>query len=362
MQVEQIGHAVFALGGFCTLGVGQNGRYFGVGKSRVAPHHGWVKLVGRHLAVAGNEHVAHHAQALHLGVQGTQPVGELLGQHGNHAARKVHAGGAVVSVNVNGAACVHVMAHVGNGNQQPPALHRRLAPALRGGLAVDGIVKVACVFAVNGHQRNIGQIDAVFFVGWQHLVGQRASQRNAGVGELMRHAVFAHGNLDLHAGVVNLAQHFLHAAHGLAKERGRLDQFHHHHLARFGGTGSAFGDQHVLAIALVFGCHQPDAAFLQQPANDGLWRALHDLDHASFGTALAVTAHNARLDAVFVQHGTHFVGRQINVRPAVITRYKPMAIAMAVDGSFNFVQQAAGLAIIFDTISFFPEMPRWRNW
>jgi hypothetical protein len=30
--------------------------------------------------------------------------------------------------------------------------------------------------------------------------------------------------------------------------------------------------------------------------------------------------------------------------------------------SFNFVQQAAGLANILDTIALFPEMPRWRNW
>ncbi len=39
-----------------------------------------------------------------------------------------------------------------------------------------------------------------------------------------------------------------------------------------------------------------------------------------------------------------------------------MSIAVALDNSFDFFQQAAGLAKIFDTMPFFPEMPRWRNW
>ena len=39
-----------------------------------------------------------------------------------------------------------------------------------------------------------------------------------------------------------------------------------------------------------------------------------------------------------------------------------MAITMALNYSFNFVQRSAGLTNIFDTIALFPEMPRWRNW
>jgi hypothetical protein len=39
-----------------------------------------------------------------------------------------------------------------------------------------------------------------------------------------------------------------------------------------------------------------------------------------------------------------------------------VTVTMTLNRSFNFVQQAAGLAGIFDTITHFPEMPRWRNW
>ena len=115
-------HPRLALGGFRAARVGQNRRHFGVGEARVAEHHRRVKLVGVHLALGGDQHVADHAQALDIGVERAQAVGQLLGQHGNHAAREIHAGGAVVGVNVDGRAGFNIVAHVGNGHQQAPAL------------------------------------------------------------------------------------------------------------------------------------------------------------------------------------------------------------------------------------------------
>jgi hypothetical protein len=103
--------------------------------------------------------------------------------------------------------------------------------------------------------------------------------------ELVRHAVLAHRDLDLHARVVDLAQHFFHAAHGLAEQRRRLGELHDDDLTHLRGTGGALGNQNVLAIALVFGCDEPDAAFVQQAADDRLLRALDDFHHAAFGSA-----------------------------------------------------------------------------
>jgi len=86
----------------------------------------------------------------------------------------------------------------------------------------------------------------------------------------MRHAVFAHRDFNFHARVIDLAQHLGNAPHRLAVQSRRLDQLDHHHLASARAAGGPARDQDVLAIALVFGCHQPHAAFLQQTANDGL--------------------------------------------------------------------------------------------
>ena len=114
-----------------------------------------------------------------------------------------------------------------------------------------------------------------------------------------------------------------------------------------GRAGRALGDQDVLAVALVFGRDEPDAAFVQQPADDRLLGALDDLDHAALGAAAAVLAHDARLDAVLVQHRAHLVGGQIDVGFAVVALHETVAVAMSLDRAFNFIQQAAGMAYNF---------------
>ncbi|GGA99189.1 hypothetical protein GCM10011496_20350 [Polaromonas eurypsychrophila] len=54
--------------------------------------------------------------------------------------------------------------------------------------------------------------------------------------------------------------------------------------------------------------------------------------------------HDARLDTVLVQHGAHFVGRQIDVGLAVIALYKTVAITVARNGAFKFGKQPGALA------------------
>ena len=160
MQVEKMRHQCLALRSFRPARVGQNGSDFSVRKTRLAKHHGGVKLVGVYFALGIDQHVAHHAQAFHIRVQRTQAVGQLFRQHGDHAARKIHAGGAVVGVDVNGTAVFYIVAHIGNRDQQTPAF----ATAYFCRFAINRIVKVARVLAVNGHKCNVCQINAAFFI------------------------------------------------------------------------------------------------------------------------------------------------------------------------------------------------------
>ena len=191
----------------------------------------------------------------------------------------------------------------------------------------------------------------------------------------MRHAVLAHCDLDLHAGIVDLAEHLLHATDRLAEERGRLGELHHDDLPDLGRTGRTLGNQHILAIALVLGRDEPDAAFVQETADDRLLRALYDLDDASLGTAAPVLADDACLDTVLVQHRAHLVGWQIHVGFAIVALHETVAVAMSLNRTFKFFQHIVGVVIIFDMIALFPEIqnalqglflaasgPRWRNW
>ena len=67
--------------------------------------------------------------------------------------------------------------------------------------------------------------------------------------------------------------------------------------------------------------------------------------------------HNARFDTVFVQHGAHFIGRQINVCFAIVALHKTVAVTMAGNSAFEFGQQAGrGAGILmgrFDKNLFF---------
>ena len=362
MQVLKILHARLALRRLGPARVRQDRGHLGVGEASMAVHHRRVELVGVHVTVGRDQHVADHAQAIHVGVERTQAVAEFFRQHRDDAARKVHAGGTVVRVHVDRAVRLDVVADIGNGHQQAPAVGL-LAPAGdHGGLAIHRVVEVACVFAVDGAQRHVGQVHPARLVRRLHRVGQRARLGHGGGRELVRHAVLAHGDLDLHARIVDVAQHLTHPANGLAIQRGRLGQLDHHHFAGLGLANALLGNQHILAVALVFRRHQPDAAFVQQPPDDRVRRALHDFHHAAFGAAALVVAHHAHLDVVAVQHRAHLVRGQIDVGRTVIWRHKTVPVAVPLHHTFNFFQPDAGYVRIFDIESLLVLMPRWRNW
>src|SRR3989344_4236786 len=339
MQVEQVLDAVLALAGFRAARIGQDGCDLGVREARVAEHNGRVELVRMHLALGGDQHVADHAQALHLGVERAEPVAELLGQHGDHAARKVHAGGTVVGIDVDGAARFHIVAHVGNRHQQTPAL----AAANLGGLAVHGIVEVARIFAVDGDQGHVGQVHATLLVLRAHLVGELFGLCEALGRELVWHTVLAHGDFDLHAGVIDLAKHFGDTPHRLAEQGWRFCQLNPHDLPGLRGARGAFGDQYILTVALVFGGHEPHAAFLQQSADDRLGRTLNDFHDTPFGAATAVLADDAHAHTVLVQDCAHFVRGDIDVAFAIVTDDKTVSITVPLHAAFNLVRQMRGL-------------------
>ncbi|MNS99570.1 hypothetical protein D3C72_1339760 [compost metagenome] len=224
------------------------------------------------------------------------------------------------------------MTHIGNRHQKTPSLGA--ADAHR--LAIDGIVKIARVLTIDGHQRNIGQVDPVLAVRRAHLVGQLLGKGQALVRKLMRHAILAHGNFDFHAGVVDLAQHLHHAPYRLAEQRRRLSQLDHHHLTGLGRTDGTAGDENVLPVTLVFGGNQPHTAFLQQTADDGVRGTLNDFYNAAFRTAFAISAHDTGADPVAVQYCAHFVGRYVDVALVVIPDHEAVAFTVALDYTFNF--------------------------
>ena len=129
------------------------GRLFGgkpipdlvVSQPRLGVHHRRVEAVLLDVAETGDFHFAHHAQAVHLGVQRTQPVGEFLWQHGNDPAREIHRVAAFQGRHIQRRTRQHIVGHVGDRYPQAEAAPFRLA--------IHGVVEIAGILAVDGHQR-----------------------------------------------------------------------------------------------------------------------------------------------------------------------------------------------------------------
>ena len=99
------------------------------------------------------------------------------------------------------------------------------------------------------------------------------------------------------------------------------------------------GIEDVLAVALVFGRDQPDAALVQQAADDRCLLALDDLEHAPFGPALLVVADDAHLDAVAVQDRAHLLRRKKDVGMGALADDETVAVAVAEDRALHFGHQ-----------------------
>ncbi len=346
VQVQQMRHQIGAGFGLRPAGIGQHSRHLGVGQPRMRADDRRIELVGVDRAFAVDDHVADHRQPILLRVERAQAVGQLLRQHRNHPPREVHRSGALVGIVVDRLARLDVVADVGDGDDQPPAFEQTLAAPAREGLAVHRVVEVARVLAVDGDQRHVAQVDAVAPVGGAQLVGQRRGLRQRLGRETVRHLVLAHRDLDLHARVVDLAQHLDDAAHRLRIHRRRLGQLDRHHLPHRGIGGSVLRHHDVLAVAPVFGRHQPDAGFVQQPADDRRLAPFDDVEHAPLGAALAVVAHDAHTHAVAVQHRAHFLRRQVNRRLAVVAAHETVPVLVAFDHALDFAQQGCAGALL----------------
>ncbi len=318
----------------------------GVGGAGVGMDDGFVELVGGDGARLGaarrDHHVAHHHQAVDVRIERADAVGQGFRQHGDDAAREVHAGAAVQGVLVQRRAGPHVVADVGDGDQQPPAGPRALGRAQVGGHAEHRVVVVAGVLAVDGDEGHVAQVDAPGPVLRAHVVGDRGQLPARGVGEFHRHVELAHGDLDLHAGVVDLAQDLDHAAQGL-EIAGRLAQdLHRDHLAGLGARRVLGRDQDVVLDALVLGRDDEGAVLLQEAA-DQLQRApLDDLDDGAFGAA-AEFAGFLYPHAVAVQDLRHFVGRQEQVLAAFVGDQEAEAVPVSLDGAGDEVRVVADL-------------------
>ena len=280
----------------------------GVCKPCARMHYRRVEAVAANFTAAGYRHVADHAQPIDLGLQRAELVGELLGQHRNHTPREVDRCAAIARVGVEGVGVAHVVAHVGDGDEE--------AKILAHALAVDCIVEVARRLAVDRHQGKLGEVGAILAVALLHVVGKPRRLALRRCRKLVWQIVLAQRYLDFHSWIGVVAEDLHHTRHRLAVCRWLLEKLGDHDLAGLRLAAHIRRNEDVLADALVLGDQVPDATLLVDAADDLAIRALDDVDDGAFGTSALVDADQAHHRAVAVQCLVHFLGPEKHVRSA----------------------------------------------
>ncbi len=341
VELLEVGEQRGKFGAHGRVLVVQGRRNLRVGQARVRPDHRGVEAVVPDLAGGRDVHVGDHGQALDLRVERAQAVGELLGQHRDDAAREVHRVAAIEGILVERAGGIDVVRDVGDGDDE--------AVTLALALAIHRVVEVLGGLAVDGDQRQLGEVLAAGPVLLAHHVGQLARLRLGLGGELEGQVVLAQRDLDLHAGVGVVAQHLDDAPDRLGELGGLLDQLDGDDLARLGLLAPARGDQDVLRQAAVLGHDDHHAVLVDDTTDDAGVGALEHLDQLALGTAAAVRAGDAHHDAVAVQHLAHLLGTEKDVGLAVIAAQEAEAVGVALDAPLDEVglgRQQVGVAAV----------------
>ena len=295
--------------------------HFTIGQPRRRAHHALEESRPRDPAVVAHPQLAAQAQAVLVGHQRAQAVRERLRQHRDDAVREIHRRAALARLRIECAARLDVVPHVGNRDDQPPAAAARA-------LAIDGVVVVLRVLAVDGDERRVAQVLAA---GDRGLGNPRAVRR--GLVEhrgrkLVRQSVRVDRDVGFHARRAVLAEHARHAADRLRRAARLLGQLDDHDLARLGPAELRLRHQHPVGEARVVRSQVGDAG-LDVQATDDLARApLEHLDDRALRLAAEARSLDAHGHAVAVHHFAHLLGRKMDRRRGVVGQQHAVAVAL----------------------------------
>src|SRR3989338_5063629 len=281
--------------------------------------------------------VSNHGQTIDMRVQRAQAVGQFFRQHRDNPLREVHRVTTYLSLGVQRRIDLHIVRYVGDGDIQLPAAGKQ-PPVAAVFLAIHRIVKVAGVFTVDGDERQMAQIDALFFVLLFDFRLELARLFNYSFGPDVGNIVAAQSNVDFHARRHIVANHFNHIALGLEARSRPVGDFHLNELALLGAGITPWRYQHFLLNLRVISDDKTDTAFFVITADDAFVGAGDYFNHGTFTTTTTVEAGNPRQCTVAIEHQAHLRRAQEQVIAAVIWHQKAKAIAMPADTTQDQVE------------------------
>ena len=273
------------------LGIGVARQRFGdprVREPRVASHHGFVDVCLQRCAGLVEGQIADGAEPVHVGIERTDPVRKPLGKHRQDGAGEIDAGGAPQRLAIEGSAGGHVASDVRDGHHQAVAAGRARD--------VDGVVEIARVLAVDGHERQVAQVaPAGDLVGVDVVRDALRGDQRRRV-ELVCESLRIRGSEDLEAGIAAVAQDGDDLALQRSLELAVQPDLDHVAVA----CARMARDRDVAHQIAVVGDHPLRLSLRLVDPQRELAPALDDLEHFAGEPAVAA-AHGARPDHVPVE-------------------------------------------------------------
>ncbi len=205
-------------------------------------------------------------------------------------------------------------------------------------LAVNGIIEVTRILAVDGDERQVAKVNAfllVLLLDFRLELGGFAFYR---IRPDMRDVEAAKRDIDLHTGSHVVADDLDHVALWLKPLSRPVRNLDLDELTRLGIHGSTRRDQHLLLDLGVISHHKADSTFFLVAAYDGFVGTTDDLNNRTFAAAAAIKPGHASQTAITVKHQTHLCWTQEQIVAAVIRDEKTETVAMAADATANQVQ------------------------
>ena len=240
------------------------------------------------------------------------------------------------------------MGNIGDGDKQPPAVAFFLA--------VDGIVKIARVGAIDGDEVDISQVVATFLGAARHARAEFLDLFQHVGRPVMRDGVRVNRNIGCYALVSRRAEDTDNAACCLLYPRRIVHDFCNDHLAGLRPTEARPGYEHTMGNPRVVGNDNTDSAFFYELARNLLRPALKDFNEFAFGTAAPVQSCNSHGDAITVKKRPHLPSRKKDVFGfRVISHDKSEAVPVPADDTRHEIElrgQAVLSTPIFDNLAF----------
>ena len=236
------------------------------------------------------------------------------------------------------------MRHIGDGDQQTPALAQALA--------IDRVIKIPRVLAVYGDKGQVLQRAPVVVRGILGLA-QAADLRLQRRRPEMRQFMALHGDLHGHIGIEAGADHADHAANRLAPFVRLSHDPGHDKLSGAGPVSILGGDQQILAQAFIIRRHKAYAALFKITPDQLPVRPFQHLDQRPLAPALPIHMHLPHQHPIAVQNGAHLARGQKQILAARLRHDKAVALRMADHPALeqvHLVNQAITAAPIADQL------------